>query len=165
VNDTCSFKLFFLKLELPSSDHATIEVSFYRTTIEMNLCNIFSLPNKGVQGPDGFSAEFYQVFWDLIKDDLMTLLHEFHQGSLPLFSLNLGMIILLPKCVEALKIQQYMPIFLFNVSFKIFTKVLTNRLTSVAHKVIQPTQTTFVSDKNIMEGVVILHETSLCGTD
>jgi hypothetical protein len=95
----------------------------------------------------------------------MTLLHEFHQGSLSLFSLNLGMIILLPKCVEALKIQQYMPIFLFNVSFKIFTKVLTNRLTSVAHKVIQPTQTTFVSDKNIMEGVIILHETSLCGTD
>jgi hypothetical protein len=45
------------------------------------------------------------------------------------------------------------------VSFKIFTKVLTNRLTGVAKKLIGPTQTTFIPGRNIMEGVVILHET------
>jgi hypothetical protein len=89
----------------------------------------------------------------------MALFHEFHQGSLPLSSLNFGTIILLPKCSEASKIQQYKPICLLNVSFKIFTKVLTNRLSSVAHKVIQPTQTTFIPGGNIMEGVIILHET------
>jgi hypothetical protein len=64
----------------------------------------------------------------------------------------------LPKSVEALKIQQYRPICLLNVSFKIFTKVLTNRLTSVAHRVIQPTQAAFLPGRNIMEGVIILHE-------
>jgi hypothetical protein len=32
----------------------------------------------------------------------MFLFHEFHQGSLPLYSLNFGMIILLPKCAEVL---------------------------------------------------------------
>jgi hypothetical protein len=89
----------------------------------------------------------------------MALFHEFHHGSLPLYSLNFGTIILLPKSEEALKIQQYRPICLLNVSFKIFTKVLTNRLTSVAHKVIQLTQTTFLPGRNIMEGVIILHET------
>jgi hypothetical protein len=89
----------------------------------------------------------------------MTLFHEFHQGSFPLYSLNFGMIILLSKCAEAVQIQQYRPICLLNVSFKIFTKVLTNRLTLVAHRVIQPTQTMFLLGKNIMEGVVILHET------
>jgi hypothetical protein len=45
------------------------------------------------------------------------------------------------------------------VSFKIFTKVITNRLTRVTQKVIQPTQTTFILGRNIMEGIVILHET------
>jgi hypothetical protein len=59
----------------------------------------------------------------------MALFHEFHHGSLPLFSLNCGTIILLPKGADALKIQQYRPICLLNVSFKIFTKVLTNRFT------------------------------------
>jgi hypothetical protein len=37
--------------------------------------------------------------------------------------------------------------------------VLANRLTSVAHKVIQLTQMAFLPGRNIMEGVVILHET------
>jgi hypothetical protein len=65
------------------------------------------MEHNKLPGHDDFPAEFYQVFWDLIKGDLMALFHEFHQGLLPLFSLNFGTIILLPKCVEALKIQQY----------------------------------------------------------
>jgi hypothetical protein len=107
-------------------------------------------------GPNGFPAKFYQVFWEVIKGDLMALFHEFHQGSLPLFSLNFGTIILLLKSAEALNIQHYRPICLLNVIFKIFTKVLTNHLTSVAHRVIQPTQTTFLLGRNIMEGVIVL---------
>jgi hypothetical protein len=46
-----------------------------------------------------------------------------------------------------------------NVSFKIFIKVATNRVTDVAKKVISPTQTTFLPGRNIMEGVIVLHET------
>jgi hypothetical protein len=73
-------------------------------------------------GPDGFPTEFYQVFWDLIKNDLMTLFSEFHRGNLPLYSLNFGTIILLPKCAEVTTIQQYRPIRLLNVSFTILQK-------------------------------------------
>jgi hypothetical protein len=51
--------------------------------------------------PDGFPAEFYQVFWEIIKIDLMALFHEFHKVHLPLFSLNFGIITLLPKEKEA----------------------------------------------------------------
>jgi hypothetical protein len=66
---------------------------------------------------------------------------------------------LLPKKKDARVIQQYRPICLLNVSFKIFTKVATNRLTTIAQKLIRLTQTTFLPGRNIMEGVVILHET------
>jgi len=48
-------------------------------------------------GPDGFPPEFYQVFSDTIKDDLMALFKEFHNGSLRRHNLNFGTIILLPK--------------------------------------------------------------------
>jgi hypothetical protein len=48
---------------------------------------------------------------------------------------------------------------LLNVSFKIFIKVATNRLTTIAQKIISPTQTAFLSGRNIMEGAVILHGT------
>nr|AAO00696.1 retrotransposon protein, putative, unclassified [Oryza sativa Japonica Group]AAP54694.1 retrotransposon protein, putative, unclassified [Oryza sativa Japonica Group] len=120
---------------------------------------IFQMEHNKAPGPDGFPAEFYQVFWNVIKSDLLDLFIEFHNGTLPLFSLNFGPIILLPKCMEAMKIQQYRPICLLNVSFKIFTKVATNRIIGVAQKVISPTQTAFIPGRNIMEGVVILHET------
>jgi hypothetical protein len=112
--------------------------------------------NKAL-GSYGFLAEFYQVFWDLIKNDLMALFREFHRGNLPLYNLNFGTIILLPKCAEAMTIQQYRPICLLNVSLKIFTKVITNRL-AVAQRVIQPTQSAFLPGRKIMEGVIILHE-------
>lgn len=39
------------------------------------------------------------------------------------------------------------------------TKALTNTLVPVAKKVIDPNQTGFIQGKNILEGVVILHET------
>jgi hypothetical protein len=37
--------------------------------------------------------------------------------------------------------------------------VVTNRISQVATKVISPTQTTFLLGRNIMEGVIVLHET------
>ena len=88
----------------------------------------FQMEHNKASGPDGFPAEFYQAFWDTIKVDLMALFSEFHKGDLPLNSLNFGTIFLLPKCKEAFKIQQYRPICLLHVSFKIFIKVATNRI-------------------------------------
>lgn len=44
---------------------------------------------------------------------------------------------------------------LLNVSFKCFTKVATNRITNIAHKIISPIETAFILGRNIMEGTVI----------
>src|SRR5438132_7492667 len=110
-------------------------------------------------GPDSFPTEFYQVFWEIIKNDLMALFHDFHKGNLNLFSLNFGMITLLPKKEDASRIQEYRPICLLNVSFNFFTEVATNRIISIAQKIVSPTQTTFLPGRNIMEGVDIVHET------
>jgi hypothetical protein len=120
---------------------------------------IFQMEHNKAPGPDGFPAEFYQVFWNVIKNDLLALFDAFHKGELPLFRLNFGHIILVPKSKDAMSIQHYRPICLLNVSFKIFTKVLTNRVSGVASKVIGPSQTAFIPGRNIMEGVVVLHET------
>jgi hypothetical protein len=34
---------------------------------------IFQMKHNKATGPDGFPAEFFQVFWSLIKDDLMAM--------------------------------------------------------------------------------------------
>ena len=90
-------------------------------------------------GPDGFPTKFYQSFCDIIKFDLLELFNVLQAEQLELFKLNFGEIILLPKIKDAQRIQQYMPICLLNVSFKIFTKVATIRLNSVADNVVRPT--------------------------
>jgi len=120
---------------------------------------IFQMEHNKAPGPDGFPAEFYQHFWDIVKPDLLAHFNEFHQGTLPLHCLNFGVITLLPKKAEETMIQQYRLICLLNVSFKIFTKVLTNRINLVDQKVIRSSQTAFLPGRLIMEGAVVLHET------
>ena len=105
-----------------------------------------------------FRRSFIKKCWHFIKGDLLPMFHELFSGQLQLFQLNFGTITLLPKKIEAVRIGQFRPICLLNVSFKIFTKVGTNRLTQIAHSVVQPSQTAFMPDRNILEGVVVLHE-------
>ena len=89
----------------------------------------------------------------------MGLFRDFQRGDLPLFHLNFGTIIFLPKKEHEVHIQQYRPICLLNVSFNIFTKVGTNRITQVGQTVVHPTQIAFMPGRHILEGVVVLHET------
>ena len=145
--------------DIPQVSQMENEFLIDQFTEEEVRTEIFQMESNKAPGPDGFPPEFYQVFWNTIKDDLMALFRDFHDGTLPLNSLNFGTIILLPKKSDAKVIQQYRPICLLNVSFKIFTKVATNRISAIAQKLIRPTQTAFIPGRNILEGAVILHET------
>jgi hypothetical protein len=120
---------------------------------------VFQMEHNKAPCSDGFPAEFYQNFWEVIKLDLLELFSSLHSGQLELFRLNFGEIILLPKVNDAERIQQYRPICLLNVSFNIFTKVATIRLNTVADHVVHPSQTAFMQGRNILDGVAILHET------
>lgn len=70
---------------------------------------IFQMKHNKAPGPDGFPAEFYQVFWSLIKDDLMAMFRDFHNDDLNLFSLNFGIITLIPKLKEVRKFSSIGP--------------------------------------------------------
>jgi hypothetical protein len=52
------------------------------------------------------------------------MLSEFWEHKLDVGRLNYGVITLIPKLKEASKIQQYRPICLLNVSFKIIIKIM-----------------------------------------
>jgi hypothetical protein len=83
---------------------------------------------------------------------------DFHQGKLDVSRINYGTITLLAKVPHANKIQQYRPICLLNCLYKWIPKILTIRLDRVAEKLILPIQTTFMKGRNIMSGVMALHE-------
>ena len=91
----------------------------------------------------------------MLKTDLKAILDVFHCGKIDLARLNYGIITLVPKSNDAKQIQKFRLICLLNVSFKIITKVLMNRLSKVVNPIISPIQTAFVKGRYIMEGVVI----------
>jgi hypothetical protein len=76
---------------------------------------VFELKHNKAAGPHGFLAEFYQTFWETIKDDLKEMLDKFHSGNLDIERLNHGVITLIPKVPDAIVIQKFRPIYLLNV--------------------------------------------------
>jgi hypothetical protein len=94
-----------------------------------------------------------------VKDPVIEMFDSSYKGELNLSRLIYGMISLIPKLKEANNIKQFRPICFLGVDYKWITKVLTKRLASVADSVVNMTQTTFIPRRNILEGVVILHET------
>jgi len=109
-------------------------------------------------GPDCLSIEFYQVCWEIVKNDIMKMFEDFIKNKLDIERLNYGTITLLPKIKEANQIQQYRPICLLNVIYKIFTKTLMLRLEGCMNKIINKAQNAFIKGRNIMDGIMSLHE-------
>jgi hypothetical protein len=68
---------------------------------------VFQMEHNKASDPDGFPIVFYQAGWNIIKEVLMALFTDFYERSLPLYRLNFGTIILIPKCWEGTTIQQY----------------------------------------------------------
>jgi hypothetical protein len=109
-------------------------------------------------GPDHMPVEFYQSCWEIIREDIMDMIHEFWKNELDIDRLNYGVITLIPKIKEASKIQQYRPICLLNVSYKIITKALMLRFEECVSRIINKSQNAFLKGRNIMDGVLSLHE-------
>jgi len=120
---------------------------------------VFSMHPDSAPGPDGFSIAFYRGCWEIIKQDLMNMVNDFYLGKLDIKRLNYGVITLIPKVKNAMDVKQYRPICLLKVSFKIFTKLLLDRLEGIVDKLISNSQTTFIKGHYILDGAVILHET------
>jgi hypothetical protein len=65
---------------------------------------------------------------------------------------------LVPKVADANNVKQFRPICLLNVSFKIFTKLIMDRLARFTGKIIAGSQTAFIKGGYILDGAVMLHE-------
>jgi hypothetical protein len=95
---------------------------------------------------------------EAVKGDILEMFEDFHRGKLDLYRLNFALITIIPKEKDARTMNKYRPISLLNCSYKIFTKVLTNRLGRVIDRLVASNQTTFIKGGYILESVVTAHE-------
>lgn len=78
--------------------------------------------------------------------------------KLDLYRLNCALVTLIPKVGEATNMKHFKPISLLNCSFKIFSKILTLRLSSIVQRIVAPNQSAFIKCRYILESVVVAHE-------
>ena len=79
-------------------------------------------------GPYGFTALFYKKFWDIVKEDLTRMVNGFLFDGTMANGLNDANICLIPKKEKPNEMSQFRHISLCNVSYKIISMVLCQRL-------------------------------------
>jgi hypothetical protein len=84
-------------------------------------------PNKAPR-PDGFTAGFFQHHWQLVGPSITKAVLDFLNGGEMPNEVNLTTIVLIPKVKNPQEMNNFRPISLCNVIYKLCSKVLSNRL-------------------------------------
>lgn len=98
---------------------------------------------------------FFQECWDIVQPDLIELFQEFHlNGKIPR-NLNSNFITLIPKKIAAIRIQDFIPL---SGPYQIIANVLSNRIHTILHKVIDNNQYAFNKGRNILDSIPNVNE-------
>jgi len=116
-------------------------------------CDSFKSP-----GPDGINFGFIKDFWIDMKDEIMRFVSEFHRNGKLSKGINTTFISLIPKVDSPQKLNDFRPISLVGSLYKILAKLLVNRLRGVMGSVVSDSQSTFVKNRQILDGILIANE-------
>ena len=95
-------------------------------------------------GPDGIPATLYQKYWSTVRIDIINMVKAFFHSSFMLKTLNHTFITLIPKIPKPEKVTQFRPIAICNVTYKIISKILVNKLKPFMDSLITPYQNAFI---------------------
>ncbi|KAL0399895.1 UNVERIFIED_CONTAM: hypothetical protein Sradi_2332800 [Sesamum radiatum] len=120
--------------------------------------SVFSMSPIKYSGPDGMPPLFYQKFWHIIRNDVVSsVLHILNSSSL-LHKMNFTHIVLIPKCSKPEKVSQFRPISLCNIIVKIASKCVANQMKIILDSVISHNQSAFIPGRLITDNVLVAFE-------
>lgn len=94
-------------------------------------------------GYDGLNPGFYQAYWNVIQADVVRFFQDFFATGQMQKDFNRTLVCLIPKVKNPQQISELRPISLCNVLFRIFSKVLANRLKECLPSLISANQSAF----------------------
>ena len=109
-------------------------------------------------GPDGIIIEFYKLYWEIIKDDLMNVYSASYLSQELSYSQYLALIVLLYKKGIRENIKNWRPISLSNTDIKILTKALAERLKIVMPQIINVDQSGCIQGRKIGHNIRLIED-------
>lgn len=140
---------------LSEADRTWLEQKFTKEEIKSA---VWECSGDKAPGPDGFNFTIIKHLWNTISVDIEQFIKEFHSNGRLVQGINSSFIVLVPKKTNPLSLDDYRPISLINSLYKILAKCLANRLRQVIHKLINPSQSAFISGRNITDSIVACNE-------
>ena len=122
------------------------EISIEELKLSLNTLNKKSSP-----GYDGFTMEFYNIYFEDIKELLLEFYNAcFEKGALD-EQTQLGLISLIHKgnSLARDEVKYWRPITLSNIDYKIIAKLLANRIKKVMNEIVGKQQQGFIKNRNI----------------
>nr|XP_009804761.1 PREDICTED: uncharacterized protein LOC104249929 [Nicotiana sylvestris] len=119
----------------------------------LKICAVDKAP-----GPDGYIMGFFVKCWDVLKHDIIATFRNFHSHGIFETSFNATYIALISKKTGAKKLRDFRPISLIGNVYKLFSKVLTERLKKVIEKLVDSQQMDFIKGRQIINVVLIANE-------
>jgi hypothetical protein len=104
-------------------------------------------------GPDGWTVEFFSHFFDLVGEDLLEMVEESRlKGFIP-GDLNSTFITLIPKVNKPQNFGEYRPISLCNLSYKIISKIIVDRIKPILSRSLSEEQLGFLQGRQIQDAI------------
>ncbi|XP_031127489.1 uncharacterized protein LOC116029578 [Ipomoea triloba] len=119
---------------------------------------VFGMKKYGSPGPDGIPAAFYQQFWEEIGPAMSETVNQAFENGCTHNSLLQAFMTFIPKKDTPETAADFRPITLLNVSFKVISKVLVNRLRPIMNTLIGPHQNSFLPGRSTMDNVILTQE-------
>lgn len=118
-----------------------------------------NMKNNKSPGTDGFTAEFFKCFWGKIGVFVVRALNAgFRRGELSSVQKE-GMIVSIPKGDKPRNyIQNWRPLSLLNVIYKIGSSCIANRIKNVLPKLISEDQTGFIRNRYIGDNIRLIYD-------
>ena len=86
--------------------------------------------------PDGFSVEYFLVFYELIKGDILKGLRESQRSSKIIESMKSTFLELIPKKQKTNEFADFRPISCCNIVYKIIAKIIAQSLKPILSQIV-----------------------------